>query len=612
MCGIAGLVTPNPIQHRHRLDAMSAAIAHRGPDDVGDWSDERVALVHRRLSIIDASAAGHQPMVSQCGRYVMVYNGEIYNYLELRRELERGGVVFRSQTDSEVLLAAFVAFGADCLPRLNGMWAFAVWDREAGRLFVSRDRFGEKPFYYAERDGSFLFASEVKALLATGWIDRAPNPSIVADFCAERVSDHTEQTFFRGVSQLPPGACGWWEDGRLRLHRYWQLPDDDGGSRTSDVVEEISALLVDSVRLRLRADTRVGTLLSGGLDSSGVTCLAAMLAPTGIAAFSTVSRPPPDEAAGIDLVVAAHANVAAQRDEPGPSCLDDELAACLWHQEEPFADGSMLAHFRLMRLARESGVRVLLTGQAADEVFAGYPGYLAIHAGGLVRRGCWREAIAFRRDLQRFGTPLAASSAAGYALPRAFSAWIRRRRSARSVDWLAQGYRQVTPEVGRGYPGRSYDALNEALRVSLAQRTLPGFLHYEDRNSMAFGVETRIPYLDHRLVSKVLPLAGSLKLADGQTKSLLRRALQGRVPQPILDRRAKQGYPAPLSGWLRAGTPAKRSDRIEPVSACPLIDFPRWQRRHRRFQAGDESELPAVWRGLVLSHWYARFMVGRP
>lgn len=608
MCGIAGLVTPNPIEHRHRLDAMSSAIAHRGPDDVGAWSDERVALVHRRLSIIDTSTAGHQPMVSHCGRYVMVYNGEIYNYLELRRDLERDGVVFRGHSDSEVLLAAFVANGADCLPQLNGMWAFAVWDREAGRLFVSRDRFGEKPFYYAEREGSFLFASEIKALLATGLIRRVPNPSMVADFCAERVSDHTEHTFFQGVFQLPPGCAGWWQNGQLRLHRYWQLPGDEPETQTAGALEEIAALLEDSVRLRLRADTPVGTLLSGGLDSSAVTCLAAMIAPARISAFSTINQPPPAEAAGIELVLGAHGNIDLHRDEPGSTCLHDELAACLWHQEEPFADGSMLAHFRLMRLARRLGVRVLLTGQAADEVFAGYPGHLAIHLGGLVRLGRWTRAMAFGRALLRSGQPLALPSVAGHALPTAVSSWIRRRRIARSVDWLADGYGNVTPEVGIGYAGPSSDPLNEALRASLAQRTLPGFLHYEDRNSMAFGVETRIPYLDHRLVSKVLPLPGGLKLAGACTKSLLRRSLRGRVPGAILDRLAKQGYPAPLSSWLRAGTPKHRSDRIEPVAKCPLIDFQRWQRRHQRFLAGDECELPAVWRGLVLALWHARFV----
>lgn len=608
MCGIAGIVTMNPTAHRAILESMSAAIAHRGPDDAGDWSDGRIILAHRRLSIIDTSVGGHQPMTSRCGRYVMSYNGEIYNYLELRRELEGRGVEFRSQSDSEVLLAAFVAYGSACLSKLNGMWAFAIWDRTEARLFVSRDRFGEKPFYYSIRNGEFAFASEIKALLATGWVERMPDPTMVADFCAERASDHTERTFFRGVSQLPPGTWGWWEEGRLRLNRYWQLPDDDQAPHTNETVEEIAALLEDSVRIRLRADAPVGTLLSGGLDSSGVTCLAAHLASERIAAFSTISRPPPEEAAGIDLVLEAHRNVELHLDEPGPTFLDDELSTCLWHQEEPFADGSMLAHFRLMRLARLSGTRVLLTGQAADEVFAGYPGHLAIHLGGLVRQGRWRAARAFRRAVSKTGQRFPLASVVGYALPTATSSWIRRRRVAAALDWIVDDCRQVTPDIAGGYAVDVVDPLNGALRSSLARRTLPGFLHYEDRNSMAFGVETRIPFLDHRLVSKVLPIPGAMKLADGRTKSLLRRALKGRVPQTIVDRLAKQGYPAPLAGWLRAGDPDQHERRIAAVRECPLIDFGAWQRRFRRFQQGDEAELPVVWRGLILALWHARFM----
>lgn len=608
MCGIAGIVTADQGGRRAGVEAMSAAMGHRGPDDAGEWSDKRVVLMHRRLSIIDTSIAGHQPMTSHCGRYVMSYNGEIYNYLELRRELEGLGVVFHSHSDSEVLLAAFVAYGSDCLSRLNGMWALAIWDRTAARLFISRDRFGEKPFYYTVSNGDFVFASEIKALLATGMVERLPNPAMVADFCAERASDHTEETFFKGVFQLPPSTWGWWANGQLRLHRYWQLPGDDQAPPTDDSADEIASLLEDSVRIRLRADTPVGTLLSGGLDSSGVTCLAARLVLGRIGAFSTVSRPPPEEAVGIGLVLAAHGNIDFHQDEPGPTCLDDELATCLWHQEEPFADGSMLAHFRLMRLARQSGVRVLLTGQAADEVFAGYPGHLAVHLGGLVRQGRWRLAAAFRRAVLSSGQQFPVASVAGYALPSVIGSWIRRRRVGATLDWLADGYRRVTPGIASGYAVSGGDPLNGALRSSLVQRTLPGFLHYEDRNSMAFGVETRIPYLDHRLVSKVLPLPGSVKLAGGRTKSLLRQALKGRVPQAIVDRLAKQGYPAPLAGWLRASSRDQHATRLATVRECPLINFNVWQGRFQRFQRGDEAELPAVWRGLVLALWHARFM----
>lgn len=609
MCGIAGIVAPDAAHRLETLAEMSARIAHRGPDDAGTWNDAHAALAHRRLAIIDTSAAGHQPMLSHCGRYAMVYNGELFNFVELRHRLEQHGVRFRGHSDSEVLLEAFVAWGEDCLAQCNGMWAFAIWDTVARRLFVARDRFGIKPFYYAIRDDAFVFASEIKALLANEWVDRSPEPRMLADFCAERVSDHTDLTFFRGVSQLPAGTCGWWQHGRLQLRRYWQIPADaDPGQPQADLVDEISDLLEDAIRLRLRSDIPVGALLSGGLDSSGVTCIAARLASGGLAAFSTIDRDPPEEAAGIDAVLRANPGIELHRDEPPDTCLDDELEECLWHQEEPFADGSMLAHFRLMRLARASGVRVLLTGQAADEVFAGYPGYLAVHLGGLLRHGHWREAAAFRRALARSGQVPAFTTLLGHALPQRLSAFMRGRKTAAGVDWLADGYRLVSPGIARGYATAAGDPLNAALRASITQRTLPGFLHYEDRNSMAFGVETRIPYLDYRLVSKVVPLPGALKVRGGLTKALLRQALHGRVPAAITARSAKQGYPAPLARWLRSTSPAKRALRLEKVATCPIVDRTRWMRRYRRFEQGDDRQLPAVWRGLVVSLWHGRFV----
>jgi asparagine synthase (glutamine-hydrolysing) len=608
MCGLAGIVAPNLAAFAPRLQLMSSAIAHRGPDDSGTWSDDHAALVHRRLSIIDTSPAGHQPMLSHCGRYVMVYNGEIYNYIELRRELEQQGVVFRGHCDSEVLLAAFVAYGEQCLSKFNGMWAIAIWDRTSRRLFMARDRFGEKPLYYSIHKGGLLFASEIKAILSTGLPERSINERMLADFCAERVLDHTHQTFFRGISQLSPGTFGWWGDGDLKIRRYWQLAPDDPAPPRTDLIPELAALLEDAVRIRLRADTPVGTLLSGGLDSSGVTCIADRLAPGQVSAFSTIDRQPPEEAAGIDMVLSAHPGLGFHRDQPGDDCLDAELDACLWHQEEPFADGSMLAHFRLMRLARESGVRVLLTGQAADEVFAGYPGHLSIHLGGLLRQGRWQQARQFRQGLIRSGQTTRALNVIGQSLPLRLSAVLRQGQAARSIDWLAEGFRSATPEIAQGYAGVSGDPLNAALRLSITQRTLPGFLHYEDRNSMAFGVETRIPFLDHRLVSRVLPLSGAVKLAGSRTKSLLRQTLAGDVPPAISGRLAKQGYPAPLSRWLRNAAPATQARRVEQVAACPIIEFPKWQHRYQRFQAGHDSELPAVWRGLIVALWHARFI----
>lgn len=552
-------------------------------------------------------------MSSHCGRYVMVYNGELYNYLELRTELQKRGARFFGNSDSEVLLAAYVEYGIGCLQQFNGMWAFAIWDREQHSLFACRDRFGKKPFYYVDQDGRFIFASEIKAILATKQVDAKPNIIAVADFCAERVSDHTSNTFFRGVHQLPPASWLRWQEGRMTIGQYWSLPEDNNEPASLMQIEEIRDCLYDAVRLRLRSDTPIGTLLSGGLDSSGVTCLAAQFSDASIHAFSTIDGQPVEEAAGIDHVLALHENVILYRDQPNANCMADELDACLWHQEEPFADGSMLAHFRLMRLASEHGVKVLLTGQGADEVFAGYPGHLQIHLAGLIAGGAWCEARQVFRAVAATGQRLSLKSVLGYALPAKLAQQIRAMRSHGSVDWLVSDFATISPSIAGGYVRESgTDPLNGALRESILRRTLPGFLHYEDRNSMAFGVETRLPFLDYRLVEKVLPVSGQMKLQGGFTKTLLRKALADSVPMVILQRATKQGYPAPLAAWLRSSRHLFDSTWLEVIAHCPLLRLDRWSERYKAFMAGQEIELPAVWRGLILAMWYQRFIAAAP
>lgn len=612
MCGIAGIVGAACDNRGAVLDRMSAAIAHRGPDGVGKWQDEQVMLGHRRLSILDLTNAGHQPMVSHCGRYVMTYNGELYNYLEIRADLEARGVVFRSSCDSEVFLADYASNGANCLQRFNGMWACAIWDRERKTLFACRDRFGKKPFYFVICKEYLLFASEIKAILASDLVARRANPMAVADFCAERATDHTEETFFQGVRQLPPAGWLEWNGGNIQTGRFWALPGDGEELHSSDAAANARRILESATKLRLRADTPVGVLLSGGIDSSAVTCLAARFSPSTIHAFSTVDTERVEEAKGIDQVLASHPNVTVHYDTPDASCLAEELDRCVWHQEEPFADGSMLAHFRLMRLAREKGVKVLLTGQGADEVFAGYPGYLQVHLSGLIANRRWEEAYQFARQVTFSGQPLSKLGVIGQSLPPTVSARVRARRSRHSVDWLVEEYARVSPDIANGYaraPGA--DPVNRALRESIEKRTLPGFLHYEDRNSMAFGVETRLPYLDYRIASEILPIPGRVKLRGGLPKALLRDATRGTVPPSILRRVEKQGYPAPLGRWLRESSADSKGRWLESIASCPLIKFRSWRKRYERFMAGDDRELTATWRGLVLSLWHQRFIDSR-
>lgn len=609
MCGIAGYVGPRATEQRALLERMSARIAHRGPDDDGLWVDEKAVLGHRRLSIIDTSSAGHQPMHSVCERYVLVYNGEIYNFLELRSQLVQMGHSFRGHSDTEVLLTAFIEWGPNCVHHLNGMWSFAIWDRPASRLFLSRDRFGEKPLYYRLAGQSLWFASEIKALLADADYRPAVNLAAVSDFACERISDHLEDTFFRGIKQLPAGHSATYGDGRLLANSYWELPVGSVSTDSATLIPQVASILSDAVRIRMRSDVPVGVLLSGGLDSSTVACLAADIGGSvPLQAFSTLHNPPAEEADGIRLVKAAYPQIVLHADHPGSDTLLNDLDTCLWHQEEPFADGSMLAHFRLMRLARHTGVRVLLTGQAADEVFGGYPGFLGLHASGLLRAAQFARAWRFMQAVKSSGQHLVGASVLARCLPSTLLATLRERSATTSTDWLRADVRAAATGVSAGYIVDGEETLNHALRACLKVRTLPAFLHYEDRNSMAFGVETRIPFLDHRLVELVLPLNADLKLNGARTKALLRDAFPTIVPAAIAKRLAKQGYPAPLATWLRSAPPAQQASAIEAVRACDLVDFERWHVHNASFMNGDDSKLPAVWRGIVLALWKNRFI----
>ncbi len=605
MCGIAGIVGLERSLREALVKDMSSTIRHRGPDGDGSWSDDSITLAHRRLSILDLSKAGRQPMLSQCGNYVLVFNGEIYNYIEVRQRLEARSWTFRSTGDTEVFLAAYVEYGHSFLELLNGMWAFAIWDLSRKILYAGRDRFGKKPFFYWVKGSTLAFGSEIKALLATGLFQARPNLQSVADFAAERITDHNENTFFKDVSQLPPSSWLTWDSNGLRIGQYWELPNPDEDGQKSYTIEDIKESLISSVKIRLRSDTPVGTLLSGGLDSSGVTGISAKLSQSEIFAFSTLDPRRLTEAEGIQPLLVSHKNVIWRSDSIENVDFVNDFEQCLWHQEQPFADGSMIAHFRLMRKASEEGIKVLLTGQGADELFGGYPGFLEVHLAGLLRKGRIYEAAKLILSLRLSGRSIETRSLLGYLLP----AGLRRRLRSRRLDWLGVGCQDVSPSAAAGYElNRRHDALNTALRQCIRQRTLPGFLHYEDRNSMAFGVETRLPFLDYILVEKVLPICGIAKLRNGVTKSILRAVLKEFVPRMTRKQTIKEGYPAPLAIWLRKSEQTYLERWHPQIQNCPLIRLQSWQLYFQRFLDGDDSCLPVVWRGLVIACWYNRFI----
>jgi asparagine synthase (glutamine-hydrolysing) len=589
---------------------MSERIAHRGPDGSRIVvRDDRVGLAHRRLAIIDLSDAAAQPMRSPSGAEV-VYNGEIYNYVELRAELTALGVGFQTESDTEVLLAAYDQWGTACLEYLNGMFAFALYDPRRGMLFAARDRFGEKPFYYHHTaDGQFVFASEIKALLAHPSVPCRPHMGSIFRFLRYKETDRDPDTFFEGIRALAAAHFLTLDvnDGHLELHRYWSLADTPIDPRPrAELVEGFRDLLASSIRIRLRSDVPVGSSLSGGLDSSAVVGFIARAC--GVTNQHTFSARfpghPLDEGRYIGDVVAftgaiGHEVVA----DPDAA----ELARTAWHQEQPFLSLSIFAQWSVMRLARDAGVTVLLDGQGADETLGGYHFYLGAHYRDLFRRGRWlrlaREASAYadQNGLRRL------RALSYYALPVEVARQAKRFVPARGVsrDFVAVhgGMQEALPRAYR-------DELRQALYASATSTMLPTLLRYADRNSMAFSREVRLPYLDHRLVEFAFALPSELRLQGATTKLILRDAMREYLPDSVRARLDKIGYAPPQRAWLLGPLRDFVGDLVDDRRTAdrPWTDVRQLRGAWTAFLAGDPRPESEVVRAVSLELWSRQFL----
>jgi len=600
MCGIFGVwnVHKQPLD----LDALLGSlhsIRHRGPDDEGyllvnstdgnvaacsgpdsdsnlrlprveQYFGERfdLAFGFRRLSILDLSAAGHQPMSNADGSLWIVFNGEIYNYIELRAELQARGYIFHTQTDTEVILNAYQEWGVDCLQHLNGMWGFALFDKTKKRLFCARDRFGIKPLYYFFDRERFVFASEIKALLTYSKIKRKPNNAIVYDYLAYSLIDHTDETFFDGVRQLPPAHYLILEGANLRIDRYWDL---DPGNRLDlgaderahrEYVQRFGELFEDAVRIHLRSDVTIGSCLSGGLDSSAIVCVANKLlfadhvVPAELIGekqntFSSCFDDPRfDERQHIERVLSA-TSAEANYTFPTAQGLLNDLPNLIWHQDEPFSSTSIYAQWCVMKLAAGRGIRVMLDGQGGDELLAGYHPYFDSYWGTLLRHGragsLLDEWFAYRR---LYGvSPFHLLQHTLFALaPASFQRTVRAKRGALGMNpQFAAEFHHRSPDENVEYAGNSF---SKRLYLAMTRTSLPGLLHYEDRNSMAHSIEARVPFLDYRLVEYAFSLPDDQKIKNGYTKAILRNSMKGILPEQIRTRTDKMGFVTPERIWL--------------------------------------------------------------
>ncbi|MGF6555120.1 asparagine synthase (glutamine-hydrolyzing) [Pseudomonas sp. S30_BP2TU TE3576] len=575
MCGIAGVVTVSgtPDSMKGSVLKMMDSIRHRGPDGEGIWLDPArpVALGHRRLAIIDPEH-GKQPMTTQDGRYTIVFNGAIYNYLELRRELISRGHPLHSYSDTEVLLYAFHEWGERCVDRLLGMFAFAIWDRAEQRLFCARDRIGIKPFYYHFDGRKLSFASEIKALFADGSVKAEANSDGLQDyltfqFCLD------EKTLFKGVQKLEPGYLlnAWFEGDQLKVksRKYWDLQFDiDGSHDERYFVDNLAALIEDSVRMHLRSDVPLGAHLSGGLDSSAVVCLASrMLGGEQLKTFTGAFHEGPQfDETGHAKTVSAFAGTDYNEIYIPGNELADVLPKLMHFMDEPLAGPGLIPQYYVSRLAGEH-VKVVLGGQGGDELFIGYARYMAAYL-----EKCLSGAINENAHQHRYAVSLE-SIIPNLPLLKTYQPMLQGlwreglfssadQRYFRLID-RSEGMSQLFNQgaFDKGYsPFESFQKIfnREGLHSLVNQMTyfdlkgsMPALLHVEDRTSMAASIESRVPLLDHRIVEFMARVPPNIKFAGGRMKHLFKESVRNIIPQQIFDRKDKMGFPTPLAAWTK-------------------------------------------------------------
>jgi len=554
VCGIAGIYRYNRIAQSdiELVISLNDIQKHRGPDDEGLYVSSSCVLGHRRLAIIDLSKDGHQPFVSDDGRYQLVYNGEIYNYIELREDLKKLGWRFRTKTDTEVLLKAYQQFGEGCLSKFNGMFSFVVYDTEKKSIFLARDRLGIKPLYYTIIDSGFYFASEIKALCQVPALKLSLNYQSLFDYLVFNRTDIFDETFYNEIKRIPNGYFASYNEAGLRLCQWWNPEGFIYNSLEHDekqIENTIHDILISAVQLRMRSDVPVGSCLSGGLDSSiliGILFDRNQVGegyPTFTASFPDHSL---DETRYIDVLNRKYSfkNI---RTYPSATLAYDRLKDFVYTNDEPTTNYSFFSQYEVMRLAKDNGVTVLIDGQGGDESFAGYQYFHGFNMYGMLKN----------KKVMQLGSELLKSLLRGQD-KSAYQTFIfqvlpdssRKKFLLRTVPYLNPDFFYNHIESSRIF-NEFFDAddLNQSL-VRHFQYKLEHLLRMEDRNSMAFSIEARVPYLDYRLIEYLLSIPGNLKIRKGETKCLQKRSLGQYTAREILDRKDKIGFGTPGEEWM--------------------------------------------------------------
>ena len=565
MCGITGIISKKQID-KNIIEPMTDTITHRGPDGFGYYYGKNYAFGHRRLSIVDLSDAGHQPMHYQ-ERYTITYNGEVYNHTELRAELEVKGYEFNSHTDTEVIMASYDAWGVECLNKFNGMWAFVIYDKQKDKYFISRDRFGKKPFYYYTNEDSFIFASEIKAILAHPDVEATPNIEFLQNYINNGCKEYIKETAFEGVFRFDFSSYfeGSLEDllSEFTQKKFWELKpnlshEKFDESKVKEYAQKYYELLEDAVRIRLRADVKVGSALSGGLDSSSIVYLVNKLLKeqgkeelqeTFSSVYKSDGTQDCDESRYIDIM-ADKLGVHSNQIEPKEKDIPIEYEKLVWHLENP-PESTLMSSWHTFKLVSSTDVKVTLDGQGADEQLAGYLPYLMNYISSLSFTDMIKEAKLCSKipDAKKY-------------VFRGLTIGMFR---------VVFGEKLLNLFIHKVLRKNFEPSLNQVL-LDATNRGLITLIHYADHTSMAFSIESRMPFMDYRLVEFLASVPACFKMRNGWTKYIARVAFDGKLPDEVNWRKDKMGWPVPENYWFRGNLKEWFIEKVEKSTLVKKLD----------------------------------------
>ncbi|MGJ0359274.1 asparagine synthase (glutamine-hydrolyzing) [Aliarcobacter cryaerophilus] len=551
MCGISGIINKSEYKvQKEEIQKINDLISHRGPDDEGFYFEKNFAFGHRRLSILDLSSDGHQPM-HYLDKYTITYNGEVYNYLEIKEELIKYGYKFSSQTDTEVIIASYDKWGEDCVHKFNGMWAFAIYDKEKEIIFCSRDRFGVKPFYYTEIDNKFVFGSEIKQLLEF-YEERFVNKKILMDFLIIGYENHINETFFENIFKLQESHNLIYnlKNNSFKIKRYYDIKQTEINLDENSSVDLYKSKFMNSIELRLRSDVKVGTCLSGGLDSSSIAAIASSMYKKDsnekfIAIHAKSSEHDSDESF-FAKEVANSSNLDLKLIEPTKDEFINSIDDVIYTQEEPFGGPSIFMQYFVMKKAKEIGCTVLLDGQGGDETLVGYERYYPSYLMSL----CFFDLIKGFFNSSK-NSKLSKKQLFAYFVYFT-KAKIRIKRLQVKNSFIKAKYFNLASFDILEKNSKNYLNLFELQYQEIFYTQMPHLLRYEDRNSMRHSIETRLPFIDYTVVETALSIPNKYKIKDGWTKYILRKTIDKILPNNIVWRKNKFGFEAPTKSWVNS------------------------------------------------------------